>query len=144
MFIAGLGTILFGLIMGWIAYRIMRQRVTPATLTDLYALLAIISGAVITALFRDAVLFGLYALGLVIGFFGYLGSDTGLRGMQELMPWRRAQLTPPAPAPAIDPIPASTPAPATDPLATAVPPEQTRTTPPKRNQVKEPKSTESL
>lgn len=134
MFIAGLGTILFGLIMGWISYRIMRLRTTPATLTDLYALLAIISGAVIVALLRDSVLFGLYALGLAIGFFGYLASDTGLSGLQKLMPRRSAQLTPPA----------STPAPSTDPLATDVPTEQARTTPPKRNQVKEPKSTESL
>ncbi|HLG65093.1 MAG TPA: hypothetical protein VKY19_24380 [Ktedonosporobacter sp.] len=142
MFIAGLGTILFGLTIGWIAYRIMRLRATPAALTELYTLLAVISGALITALFRDAVLFGLYSLGLVIGFFGYLGLGVRLHGKQELTPWRTEQLAPPVPAPT--PTPASTPAPSTDPLATTVSPEQTRTTPPKRNQIKEPKSTESL
>lgn len=138
MFIAGLGSILFGLTIGWIAYRIMRLKVTPAWLTDLYTLLAVISGAVIMALFRDAALFGLYSLGLVIGFFGYLGLDVGLHGMQDLTPWRTEQLAPPAPAIM------STPPTDTDPSTTAVQEEQAPTTPPKRSSVKEPKSTESL
>lgn len=142
MFIAGLGTILFGLTIGWISYRIMRLRAAPAALADLYTLLSVISGAAIIALLRDSTLFGLYSLGLVIGFFGYLGLGVRLHGRQELTPWRTEQLAPPAPAPA--PISASTPAPSTDPLATAVPTEQGRTAPAKRSQVKEPKSTESL
>ncbi|HZO76116.1 MAG TPA: hypothetical protein VFB60_28215 [Ktedonobacteraceae bacterium] len=139
MFIAGLGTILFGLTIGWISYRIMRLRAAPAALADLYTLLSVISGAAIIALLRDSTLFGLYSLGLVIGFFGYLGLGVRLYGRQELTPWRTEQLAPPAPLPA-------PPAPSTDPLATAVPtePEQTRAMPPKRSQVKEPKSTESL
>ena len=141
MFIAGLGAILFGLTIGWIAYRIMRLKVTPAALTDLYTLLAVISGALIMALLRDSVLFGLYSLGLVIGFFGYLGLGVGLHGMQELTPWQTERLAPPAPS--ADPAVTSAPA-DQDPQATTVQGEQARTTPPKRSSVKEPKSTESL
>src|SRR5581483_6876113 len=113
MFIAGLGTILFGLTIGWISYRIMRLRAAPAALADLYTLLAVIGGAAIIALLRDSTLFGLYSLGLVIGFFGYLGLGVQLYGKQELTPWRVEQLAPPAP-PRTPPL---APAPTPEPLA---------------------------
>ena len=146
MFIAGLGTILFGLMLGWIAYRIMRLRAAPAALTDLYTLLAVISGAAIIALLRDAALFGLYSLGLVIGFFGYLGLGVRLYGKQELVPWRSEQIAAP-PAPPITPPlpPAPTPVADPEPLLIETQPEPTRPTP-KRGQraSTEAKSTETL
>jgi hypothetical protein len=45
------------------------------------------------------VLFGLYAVGLVIGFFAYLAVGLVLYGKQELQPWRIEQI-PPTPTPA--------------------------------------------
>ena len=99
MFIAGLGATVFGVAIGWIAYRIMRQPTSTAALSDLFTLLGVIGGAAVIALFKSDVLFGLYAVGLVIGFFAYLGVGLMLYGEQEVQPWRIEQI-PPAPTPA--------------------------------------------
>lgn len=88
MFIVGLGAVLFGLAIGWIAYRMLRQQSGPAWLSNLIALLGIIAGAVALAFFRDDAIFGWYALGLVIGFFAYFAVGVVLYGKQEILPWR--------------------------------------------------------
>ena len=98
MFIAGLGATVFGVAIGWIAYRILRQRASTAALSDFFTLLGVIGGAAVIALFKSDVLFGLYAIGLVIGFFAYLAVGLLLYGKQELQPWRIEQL-PPTPPP---------------------------------------------
>jgi uncharacterized membrane protein YeaQ/YmgE (transglycosylase-associated protein family) len=99
MFIAGLGAIFFGAAIGWIAYRILRQRASVAALSDFFTILGVIGGAAVIALFKNDVLFGLYSVGLVIGFFAYLGVGLMLYGKQELQPWRIEQI-PPTPTPA--------------------------------------------
>lgn len=88
MFIIGLGAILFGLMLGWIAYRLLRQRSGASWMQDLTALLGIIAGAAALALFRDETIFGWYAVGLVVGFFAYLAVGVILSGKQEVQPWR--------------------------------------------------------
>ena len=102
MFISGLGAILFGLAIGWIVYRILRSREGAAVLSDLITMLGIIGGAAVIALFKDGVLFGLYALGLVIGFFAYFAIGLQLHGKQELQPWGLERL---ASTPTPTPIP---------------------------------------
>ena len=100
MFIAGLGAIFFGAAIGWIAYRILRQRATSvAALSDFFTILGVIGGAAVIALFKSDVLFGLYSVGLVIGFFAYLAVGLTLYGKQEVQPWRIEQI-PPTPTPA--------------------------------------------
>ncbi len=94
MFIAGLGAIFFGCAIGWIAYRILRQRASAAALSDFFTILGVIGGAAVIALFKSDVLFGLYAVGLVIGFFAYLAVGLVLYGKQELQPWRIEQIPP--------------------------------------------------
>lgn len=96
MFIVGLGAIFFGLIVGWIAYRILRLRAGISWLSDLIALLGIIGGAAALAFFRSDVLFGWYAIGLVIGFFAYFAVGLILYGKQEVQPWRLEQVPPPS------------------------------------------------
>jgi hypothetical protein len=96
MFIAGLGAIFFGCAIGWIAYRILRQRAGAVALSDFFTILGVIGGAAVIALFKSDVLFGLYSIGLVVGFFAYLGVGLMLYGEQELLPWRIEQI-PPAP-----------------------------------------------
>jgi uncharacterized membrane protein YeaQ/YmgE (transglycosylase-associated protein family) len=98
MFIAGLGAIFFGCAIGWIAYRILRQRASTAALSDFFTILGVIGGAAVIALFKSDVLFGLYSIGLVVGFFAYLGVGMMLYGEQELLPWRIEQI-PPTPTP---------------------------------------------
>lgn len=97
MFIVGLGAVLFGLTIGWITYRILRSRSGPPWMPDLIALLGIIVGAAVLALFRNEAIFGWYAVGLVIGFFAYLAVSVFLYGKQELQPWREKQLSPTSP-----------------------------------------------
>jgi hypothetical protein len=80
MFITGLGAVFFGLVIGWISYRTLRLT------------------AVITLL-KDEVMFGWYAIGLVIGFLVYFAIGLGLYGKQELQLWQ----TPPAAAPITPP-----------------------------------------
>ncbi len=94
MFIAGLGAVFFGLTIGWIAYRILRQQFGAPWISDLIALLGIIAGATSLALFRDGVIFGWYAVGLFIGFFGYFAVSASLHGKQEMQFWG---LEPPTP-----------------------------------------------
>lgn len=96
MFIVGLGAVVFGLIIGWIAYRVLRQRSGPAWLSEIVALLGIIVGAAALAFFRDNTIFGWYAVGLAIGFFAYFVVGIILYGKQEVLPWR---LEKPAPSP---------------------------------------------
>ncbi len=98
MFIAGLGAIFFGAAIGWIAYRILRQRASVAALSDFFTILGVIGGAAVIALFKSDVLFGLYSVGFVIGFFAYLAVGLMLYGKQELQPWRIEQI-PPTPSP---------------------------------------------
>ena len=84
MFIAGLGAIFFGCAIGWIGYRILRQRASAAALSDFFTILGVIGGAAV--------------IGLVIGFFAYLAVGLMLYGKQELQPWRIEQI-PPTPTP---------------------------------------------
>ncbi len=94
MFIAGFGTVLFGLVIGWISYRTLRLTARANVLLDFAIIIAIVGGAAVIALLKSDVLFGLYAIGLVIGFFGYFAIGLGLYGKQELQLW---QMPPAAP-----------------------------------------------
>ncbi|HEX6484907.1 MAG TPA: hypothetical protein VF043_39180 [Ktedonobacteraceae bacterium] len=96
MFIAGLGAFVFGLTIGWMVYRILRLRADTSWLSDLIAILGVIAGAAVLALLRDEVLFGWYAIGLVLGFFAYLAVGLILYGKQEVQPWRVEPIPPPS------------------------------------------------
>lgn len=67
-----LGAIGFGAIIGWFIYYINRYRKADVQFSDLTALVGVIGGGSITALFpQGSVLFGGYGIGLFAGFFGY-------------------------------------------------------------------------
>ena len=102
-FIAGLGAVFFGLMVGWIAYWILRLRAGTFVLSELLTLLAVLAGAAVIALFnKDGTLFGWYSVGLVVGFFAYFAVGFVLYGKQEVQPWRDV-LVPPAAAPVTPP-----------------------------------------
>ena len=67
------GSVAFGLVVGWITYRTLRRREGPAQLSDLSAVLGAVGGGAVTAIpFDDPDVFAAYSLGLALGFFGYL------------------------------------------------------------------------
>src|SRR5262245_56932774 len=88
MFISGLGALFFGLVIGWISYRTLRLTAGTTALSDIATIIAVVGGAAVTALFRSDVLFGLYCVGLALGFFAYLGYGVYTHGRQEVEPWR--------------------------------------------------------
>jgi hypothetical protein len=96
MFISSLGAIFFGVVIGWIVYRILRSREGATTLSDLITFLGVIGATAVIALLKSDVLFGWYSLGLVVGFFGYLTTGLILYGTQELYPWRIGRISPPS------------------------------------------------
>jgi hypothetical protein len=66
------GAAAFGAIIGWYVYYINRYRRGDVQLGDLVAVLGVLGGAGILALFpAQTALFGAYGIGLAIGFFGY-------------------------------------------------------------------------
>ena len=67
-----IGALLFGTIIGWYVYLINRDRKGDVQLSDLAALIGVIGGSAVLALFdREGGLFGAYGIGLAIGFFSY-------------------------------------------------------------------------
>ena len=67
-----IGALLFGTIVGWYVYLINRYRKGDVQLSDLAALIGVIGGSAVLALFdREGGLFGAYGIGLAIGFFSY-------------------------------------------------------------------------
>ncbi|HZT99096.1 MAG TPA: hypothetical protein VFA10_05520 [Ktedonobacteraceae bacterium] len=98
MFIAGLGAICFGLTVGWMAYQVLRNRSGASWLSDLIALLGVIAGAGVLAIFRNEAIFGWYAIGLIIGFFAYLAVGVIQQGRQRVQLWQAKRPAPPTEA----------------------------------------------
>jgi uncharacterized membrane protein YeaQ/YmgE (transglycosylase-associated protein family) len=67
-----LGAALFGFVVGWVTYRTLRRKGSGAAISDIAAVIGAVGGATVTTLFKAEELFGLYAIGLAVGFFGYL------------------------------------------------------------------------
>jgi hypothetical protein len=69
---ARVGAFCFGLVIGWVTYRTLRRRSETVALSDIATVIGAVGGAAVTGLFKDAALFGIYCVGLAIGFFLYL------------------------------------------------------------------------
>jgi hypothetical protein len=100
MFIAGLGSFFFGLLLGWVLYRTLRLNASVSGLAEIASILGALGGAAVLALFKSDVLFGWYATGLLIGFFAYLTLDLLPSSNQQAQPWREVLMPPPATPPA--------------------------------------------
>jgi len=69
---AQIGALCFGLVIGWIAYRTLRRSGETVALSDIATVIGAVGGAAVTGLFKDQALFGIYCIGLALGFFLYL------------------------------------------------------------------------
>jgi uncharacterized membrane protein YeaQ/YmgE (transglycosylase-associated protein family) len=84
---SGIGAICFGLVIGWVTYRTLRRREGTAALSDIATVIGAVGGAAVTALFKSDVLFGLYCIGLAVGFFAYFGIGLGVFGKDSANLW---------------------------------------------------------
>jgi hypothetical protein len=67
-----IGAACFGLVIGWVTYRTLRRKEGAAQLSDLSTVIGAVGGGAVTAVpFDDPDVFGAYAVGLAVGFFGY-------------------------------------------------------------------------
>lgn len=72
VWLALIGALCFGVVMGWITYSTLR-RLERRALTDLTTILGVLGGASVTTLFPVKTgAFGAYCIGLAGGFFAYL------------------------------------------------------------------------
>lgn len=88
MFFTGLGAICFGLVIGWVSHRTLRLPTSPVILSDIATIIEVLGSAAIVALLRNDLFFGLYAIGLILGFFAYFAAALQLYGRQEVLPWQ--------------------------------------------------------
>jgi NhaP-type Na+/H+ or K+/H+ antiporter len=66
------GSAAFGVVLGWITYRTLR-RTQGTGLSDIATVLGVVGGATVTGLFpREGGSFSWYAIGVALGFFGYV------------------------------------------------------------------------
>ena len=80
----GSGAFAFGIVVGWLTYFILR-RSKPTALSDLSTVVATLGGATILGLFDPkGPMFGAYAIGLAVGFFGYYFAFTKLVGVRAI------------------------------------------------------------
>ncbi len=78
-----IGAVCFGIVVGYVTYRTLAKQ-NSASVADLAAVIAAIGGAAITSLFEAGSQgFGLYAIGLLGGFAGYLLLSLLIRGKDE-------------------------------------------------------------
>lgn len=76
-----LGALAFGVVVGWVTYRTLRNS-TVNGISDIAAVIGAVGGAAVTTLFPQGnILFGGYCIGLAIGFFAYL--RTAVKMAQE-------------------------------------------------------------
>ncbi|WP_214405677.1 hypothetical protein [Pseudonocardia lacus] len=65
------GSICFGLVIGWVTYRTLRRNAESVQLSDIATVIGAVGGAAVTTVFADPDLFGGYCIGLAVGFFAY-------------------------------------------------------------------------
>ena len=83
---AGVGAVFFGIVVGWVTYRTLVRRTDAVVLEDIATVIGAVGGAAVVGLYDDKTLFGLYAIGLAVGFFAYLGLFWKLNGPAKTGP----------------------------------------------------------
>ncbi len=84
------GAALFGVVIGWVTYRTLRRSATNVGLSDIATVIGAVGGGFVAQRFDDPDIFGWYAVGLAIGFFGYLVLAMTLEG-RKVTAWMGTQ-----------------------------------------------------
>jgi hypothetical protein len=72
MIILHIGSVCFGLFLGYVTYRTLARTTDKTSINDLTAVVAAVGGGAVTALFEPQTEdFGYYAIGLLAGFIAY-------------------------------------------------------------------------
>lgn len=66
------GALCFGFVVGWVTYRTLRRTGETVALSNIATVIGAVGGGAVTALFDTPETFAWYAIGLFLGFFGYL------------------------------------------------------------------------
>lgn len=72
MDIVQIGSLCFGVVIGWITYRTLRKTGETVALSNIATVIGAVGGAAVTGIFKDEQVFATYCIGLFIGFFLYL------------------------------------------------------------------------
>jgi hypothetical protein len=81
------GAFCFGMVVGWVTYRTLRRKEGAAALSDISSVLGAIGGAAVTALFKNEQMFGMYSIGLAVGFFLYFLIGYFVVGKNDEVKW---------------------------------------------------------
>ena|SRR5918998_6834788 len=69
------GALLFGVVIGWVTYRTLRRSGPGAAISDIASVIGAVVGTSVTGVFSEYIkqpeAFGLYLIGLFVGFFGF-------------------------------------------------------------------------
>ena len=87
MSVEEIGALCFGLVIGWITYRTLRRKEGMSNLSDISTVIGAVGGATVTALFKEGQLFGMYCIGLAIGFFVYFIIGMAVYGKKKAGVW---------------------------------------------------------
>ena len=95
-----IGSMCFGIVIGWITYYTMRKNTKPRALSDITVIISALVGPAILTVFPapeagKPTMFGWYGIGLAIGFFLYLLVFTLLLWKAPLKLLRSMGLAPP-------------------------------------------------
>ena len=85
MGVEGIGAACFGLVIGWLTYRTLRRKEGASVLADISTVIGTVGGAAITTLFKSGETFGMYCIGLAVGFFLYFIIGLIIVGKEELV-----------------------------------------------------------
>lgn len=72
MTIIQIGSLCFGLVVGWVTYRTLRRTGESVALSNIATVIGAVGGASVTGLFGKEEIFATYSIGLAAGFFLYL------------------------------------------------------------------------
>lgn len=92
MELAEVGSFAFGLVIGWITYRTLRRKEGTTAIPDITGVIGAVGGAAVTGLFQDEASFGLYCIGLAVGFFLYFLIGLFLEGKGSVVGWMGTDL----------------------------------------------------
>jgi hypothetical protein len=96
-----IGALCFGLVVGYVTYRVLVRTTERSAITDLTAVIGAVGGAAVTGLF-DGKTFAMYAIGLAVGMAVYGAIYYTLNGKEataKVLAGRDLRTAPPPPVP---------------------------------------------